>query len=375
MTKDETINSGQMAVIFLSFMLGSSIINIPQPLTQSAQNGAWLSILIANGFGMLLLSCILYLYRKNPNYNLIDYSRKILGKWITLFFSIPLVLMPLLQLSYIIIDIGGFFTNAMMRETPSYIFHVLILLVAALTARSGIEVIARMFVLLLCYLIFFSVIVIILVLPYYHVDNLLPIIPDGIKPVIHGAYMTIGFPYGEIVTFSFLLPLIHKEKEKKKDNSLKIYMFSALLLHGFLLMVSILCTIMALGPLAGTVKFSLFELARLINIKEIITRIESLIGIALIVGSYMKTTIMLFILKETLSQVLKLKDKRIIIFPVTFISLLLTLTMFKNEIEFGDAVFVVMPLIIFTVHVIPLLLMTIVTFFKDKKIEKNGDSH
>lgn len=367
MQKKEPISSRQMAVLFFSFMLGSSLINIPQPLVQAAQNGAWLSILIANGFGMLLLTCIFYLYRKNPNLTLIDYSRQLLGKWITLCISIPVLILLFLILSYIVIDIGGFFTTALMRETPSYVFHALILLVAALTARAGIEVMARMFVWLVCYSLLFSFVIIVLTFPYYQVGNLLPVFPEGMKPVIHGAYMAIGFPYGELVLFSFLLPFVRTEK----DNSLKKYMFSVLLTHGFLLIISILCTIMALGPLAGTFKFSLFQLARLINIREIITRIESFTGIALIVGSYMKTTIMLFILKEMLSRVLNLKDERIIIFPVTLISLLLTLTMFKTEIEFVESVFVVEPLVLTIVIVLPLFFITVVTFFKGKKLETN----
>lgn len=367
MQKKETISSSQMAILFFSFMLGSSIINIPQPLVQAANNGAWLSILIANGLGLLLLACVLYLYRKNPNLTLIDYSRRILGKWMTLCISIPILIVLFLILSYIVMDIGGFFTTTMMRETPSYVFHTVILLLAALTVRAGIEVMARMFVLLLFYSLCFIVIVLVLVSSHYQVGQLLPIFPAGIKPLIHGTYMALGFPYGELVLFSFLLPFVRTEKNK----ALKKYMFSILLTHGLLLIISILCTIMVLGPLAGTLKFSLFQLARLINIREIITRIESFIGIALIVGSYMKTTIVLFILKETLSRVLNLKDERIIIFPVMIISVLLTLTMFENEIEFMESVFVVWPLVLTIVVNLPLLFITVITFFKGKKIETN----
>lgn len=365
--KEETVSSGQIACLFLSFMLGSAVINIPQPMTQSAYNGAWLSVILANGYGMILLAFIFYLYRKNPDMTLIDYYQKYLGKWIALCLSIPMILLLFLIISYIVIDIGGFFTSAMMRETPDYVFHFLILLVAALTARAGIEVMARMFVILLIYVIFFTIIVFVLTLPYYQVGNLLPVFPEGIKPVIHGTYITLGFPYGELVFFSFLLPFVRNGK----DKPLKKYMFLALLIHGSFLILSILCTIMALGPLAGTFKFSVFQLARLINIREIITRIESFIGIALVVGSYMKTTIMLFILKETLSRVLGLKDKQMIIFPVTFISLLLTLTMFNNEFEFIEAVFVCLPLVILIVVVLPLLFITVVAFFKGK-IRRKG---
>ncbi|WP_181833252.1 GerAB/ArcD/ProY family transporter [Bacillus taeanensis] len=371
MKKEKTISSGQMACLFLSFILGSAIINIPQPLVQAANNGAWLSVIIANGLAMFLLACVFYLYHKNPNFNLIDCSQKMLGKWITLGIFIPILFLLFLNLSYIVIDIGGFFANAMMRETPVYVFHVLILFVAALTAKAGIEVMARMFVVLLSYVILFSVIVLVLALPYYHVENLLPVFPEGVKPVVHGTYITFSFPYSELVLFSLLLPFVHKEKEK----SLKKKMFLVLVIHEFLLISAILCTIMALGSLAGTLKFSLFQLARLINIREIITRIESFIGIALIVGSYMKTTIMLFILKETLVKVFKLKDDRIIIFPVAFTSLLLTLTMYETDIEFGEAVFIVWPLFIMTVVVLPFLIITAIALFRGKKIETNHDSY
>lgn len=98
---------------------------------------------------------------------------------------------------------------------------------------------------------------------------------------------------------------------------------------------------------------------------------EFFIGIALIDGSYMKATIMLFILKETLSRVLNLKDERIIIFPVTIISLLLTLAMFKTEIEFVESVFVIEPLALAIVGVLPLLFVTIFTFFRGDQTETN----
>ncbi|MGM7722771.1 GerAB/ArcD/ProY family transporter [Metabacillus sp. Hm71] len=365
MKKEETVSSAQMACLFLSFMLGSANINMPQPLAEAANNGAWLSVIIANGYGMFLLACVFFLYRKNPDLTFIDVSRKILGKWITVCISIPILLLLLLMLSNIVVDIGGFLTTAMMRETPPYVFHSLILLVAAMSVRAGFEVMARMFVMLLIYMTLFSVSVLLLTIPFYQAGNLLPVMPDGIKPVIHGTYMVLGFPYSELILFSLLLPFVRKEK----NNKLKKYMFSVLLIQGFLLVISVLCSIMALGPLAGTFKYSLFQLARLINIREIITRIESFIGIALIVGSYMKASITLFILKETLARVLKMSDERIIIFPVAFIALLLSLTMYKSEIEHADIVLVVWPLFITIVVVLPLLIITFLTLFMGKKIE------
>ncbi|MGP4038442.1 GerAB/ArcD/ProY family transporter [Gracilibacillus sp. D59] len=360
MKKTEPITSGQMASLFFAFLLGSAIINIPQPLIEAAKNGAWISVILANGGGMVLLTCIFYLYHEHPNLNFIDLFQFKYGKWLMIIISVPIILQLFIMLSYIIIDIGSFFTTSMMRQTPSYIFHFFILFVSALTVRSGIEVMARMFVLLLSYLIFFSIIVIILTIPFFHVEFLLPVLPDGIKPVLHGVYQNFGFPYVELILFSLLLPFVRKNDGK----SLQKKMFSVLIIHGFLLILAVVCIIMAFGPLAGTLKYSLFQLARLINIREIITRIESFIGIALVVGSYMKATISLCILKELLGSVFQLKDKDILIFPITLISLLLSLTMFTNGLEFTEAVHVVYPLYTTVIVVLPLLFITIMTLIK-----------
>ncbi|WP_163539256.1 endospore germination permease [Gracilibacillus sp. YIM 98692] len=363
MKKIEPITSGQMASLFFAFLLGSAIINIPQPLIEAAKNGAWISVILANGCGLVLLTCIFYVYHKNPELNFIGHIQQKFGKWLMIIIGVPIVLQLFLMLSYIIIDIGGFFTNSMMRQTPSYMFHFFILLVSALTVRSGFEVMARMFVLLLCYLLFFSIIVIILTVPFFHVDFLLPVLPDGIKPVLHGAYRNFGFPYIEITLFSLLLPFVHKNEGK----TLQKKMFSVLIIHGLLLIIAVVCTIMAFGPLASHLKYSLFQLARLINIREIVTRVESFIGIALVVGSYMKATISLFILKELLGSVFQLKNKDILIFPITLISLLLSLTMFTNELEFVEAVQVVYPLYTTVIVVLPLLFITIVTLIKGRE--------
>ena len=91
MKKRITVSSRQMATLFLSFLTGSAIVNIPAPLTGAAKNAAWMSLWMANGLGMLLLSCILYLYRKYPEMTLIQYSRQAVGRVLTVILAIPFI--------------------------------------------------------------------------------------------------------------------------------------------------------------------------------------------------------------------------------------------------------------------------------------------
>ncbi|MFC5651479.1 GerAB/ArcD/ProY family transporter [Paenibacillus solisilvae] len=74
-------------------------------MTGAAQNGAWLSVIIAIALAMLLLACILYLNRRYPGLTFVDYSRQALGKWLSYLILIPMTILVLVDLSYIVIEI------------------------------------------------------------------------------------------------------------------------------------------------------------------------------------------------------------------------------------------------------------------------------
>ncbi|MCU6793319.1 spore germination protein [Paenibacillus sp. WQ 127069] len=363
MEKQETISPIQTVLLFLAGMTGSSIVLIPGPLTGAARNGAWLSLLFAFLVGMILLACILYLHHCYPGLSLIEYSRQAIGSGLSLLFAVPFILTLFWQESAIVMEIGDFFKSTMMKNTPTSFINAMFFITIGLTARAGIEVMARMFVVLLFIMFGFIFVVWVLVAPYYHFEYVLPIMPDGIKPILHGAYISLGFPYVEIVIYSMLLPSTRPQASQKLGK----YMFGALAINGVTLIISILVSIMVFGPVAGDLKYSLYQLARLIFIEEIIERIESVIGISLIAGSFMKASIVLFILAKAMSQVFRITNYRLLILPIALIALLLSVTMYSNGAAFNEDGYTVWPLTDSLVYALPTLLIVIVTLLKKTK--------
>ncbi|MDQ6421630.1 endospore germination permease [Paenibacillus sp. LHD-117] len=363
MQKQEIVSSFQMSMLFLAFLTGSSIVNIPAPLTGAARNGAWISVLLAAAMGGLLLFGVLYLHRKFPGMTFIQYGRQTLGKWPMAMISIPFLLTTFSMFSSILVDIGGFFSSTMMVDTPSFIVQTLFIVLSALTARAGIEVMARMFVVLIVLMYGAVIVVLVLVAPHYHPEYLLPVIPEGIKPVLHGAYIIYGFPFTEITLISMLLPFIRKEDAGTTGK----YMLYAIVICSVVLVAAVICSIMAFGPLSGIFKFSVFRLARMIQIGEILERVESMIGFSLIAGSYMKATIVLFILKTALTQLFNLQDDRILTYPAALFGLLLSITSYKNEVGFLETSLIVWPLLSNIMFTVPLILIMVVASFRRQK--------
>ncbi len=266
--KQESVSSLQLASLLLTFATGSSIIFIPGQMTNAAKNGAWISILISYLMGAIILAALIYLYKRAPELSWVEFMRKTVGNWITTLLLIPFIIVLFWQLAAIVIEIGGFFKSTMMKDTPNSIIQGLFFLTAALTARAGIEVMSRMFTMLLVFMYVFVVFVLLLASPLFHGEYLLPVMPEGFKPILYGAYISYGFPYAEIALFSLLLPFTRK----KESGRLTKYLQLALFINCLTLILSILCTIMVLGPMSGHLNYSLFQLARLISIQDILER-------------------------------------------------------------------------------------------------------
>lgn len=365
-----TITLQQLSGLLICYVTGSSLVFIPNPLTAAAGNDAWISLTLAYVFGMIMLASVLFLHNRHNGASLVAYSRKLIGAAATYPVVGLFILMLFFAICAIIASIGDFFTSVMMTRTPPYIFDSISMIVAALTARAGIRVIARMFFLLLWLVLACSLLDIVLAIPAYHPSQLLPLFDEGVKPMLYGMFISAGFPFGEIVLFAMLLPFVRLKPGQSVSKTLNVtYSFAALLL-----IVSTICTLMAFGPASGYFNYSLYRLALLIRI-AVLQRMEAVIGIALIFGSYMKATLLLFILNQCLTQLFRLKDDRILIFPLSTICLFLSTTMFQNPADFREQVYTIWPFTVLFVGCSIVLLFTLITWIKHRNIHtERGDS-
>lgn len=341
MNNKEMISPLQAGLLLLSFLTSSSIVFIPNPVIQAAHNGAWLSLMISGLGGMAMLAAVLYLHKQHPSESFAVYVRSMFGSVVAALVLVPVLLSLLMMIANITQGLGLFMTSSLMVETPVYIFHIFTLVVAALTVQAGIEVMARMFGLLIFVVYVTVIFVLLFAIPDYDPGALLPQFNEGWTPIVYGAYLTYGWPYSETFLFTAIFCFVRAKEGRSWAKSL----YGIMAFHIIAFSLVIVCTIMTFGKAAGERKFSLFEVARIIEIPGIFERIESIVGITLIAGSYMKISISLFVLNLFCSQLLRLKDGRLLIYPLTLAILWLSVTMFPTEAEAFESWTVIWPFI------------------------------
>jgi len=327
--REEKISSAQLKGLLLAFTFGSSIIFIPGPAIKAAGNGAWLSILISGAAGFAILACLVPLHRRYPEMSAVQIFRILFGRVIAFCLSFLFIIVLTLMVANITLGLGSFFTTTMMLETPLYIFHFFILLAAACTVNAGVEVMARMFAMFMPLIFGTIVAVLISDLPLYEPGMLLPQFADGFRPILHGAYISYGFPYSEMFLFALLIHFVRKESKAAPGKEL----VKALAYNIAVFVAVVLCAVMVYGPVAGERKFMLYEMAKVIEIGGVFERVEAIAGIALITGSYMKAAIALKALEVCVTHLFRLKSGRTVLFPMALLIFFVSLTMFPNAAQ------------------------------------------
>lgn len=360
MTNNEILSPHRMALLLLVFTTSSTIIFIPSSLLSESGNAFWLAWFLAGIYGMFHLLCMLFLQKRFAGSTLVECGEKTIGHGLTMLLLIPYVVFLLLLSAYIYYSIGIFFTTTMMKETPLVVFNGLIALLSVVTVRGGIAAISRMFSLLAVILIGSIVIVLVLGFDNYHPEFLLPVMPYGVRPVLHSAYQSGGFVYGDFLVFAILFGFM----QSRQGGFGKPIIFAFILNWVILLIVSG-CIIMALGPMTNAFIYPLFSLARIISVQEIIERGESVIGMSLIAGSFMKATLTLFAANVTITRLFKIKSDRVLLLPIALAGFLLSLVVVRNEFEYAE-VLLSWPLITFTASV-PIWIIAVAALIKGKQ--------
>ncbi|MFB9327326.1 GerAB/ArcD/ProY family transporter [Paenibacillus aurantiacus] len=305
------ITSNQAVGLLFIFLTSSAIVNLPAPLISFAGGGAWIALIAGALAGMPMLFLLLWLNRRYPGKSLIQAGQQTIGLPVTMALGAAYLYYQLHIGAAVILDVAMFMRSSMMRNTESYWFIFPLFAVAAITVRTGIDKFAGLFPLLMGSVVAFTVIVALFSISNFEFAHLLPIMPRGIGPIMHGSLFSFGLPYAEMSLFGMLLPFIGNP-----DKKLGRKMSGAIVGSVICLMLSTIVALLVFGPVAGDRKYSLYEVARTVEVTDVFQRIEALMAYCVVTAAFMKATIVLFVAHQTCIHLLGRKEDKMLVYPL-----------------------------------------------------------
>lgn len=287
----------------------------------------WLVLII----GFIIISLMLLVYtslsNKYPRKNLIEINEILFGKYFGKVMSILYIYFFWFLIPANVRFISDFFSTYLFPQIETSVFVIAIILISIYTVKKGIEVIARTGFILSTLSIITAIFITIFTIGNIRFSNFLPVFQLNFKEFIQGINLMVCIPFGEIIVFLMIFPYVDDLNQVKKSA------FLGLSFGSLYFLIIILRNTAVLGNIASIHVLPSYQVARLINIGEAITRVEVLIAVTLLFNVFLKVCIYYYATVLSIAQIFNLQSYKPLIIPVGIISLILSISMYNSPVE------------------------------------------
>lgn len=357
------ISGIQLYLILLGFLFGSSVILTP---ALGAGRDAWLAMILAGVAGLLLMWVYTTIALLNPSKTLVEILRDKLGKVIGTILSVLYIWYFVHLAALVFRNFGEFICTTTLVETPVAVVMGLFALVLLYAVNSGVEVMGRMSELLVILIPVVAFLISIALITAHDFTAFLPVLENGLSPVIHAAFVNLTFPFGEAVAFLMVFPHLNRMDNLKKVVISSTATSSALAIFVFAR------DLIALGSdLIARATFIPHLTSLLIPEFNVVP----LVDINLLVGGGVKISVCIYAAAKGLSQVTGTHDYRSFSRAVITFCVVLAVWVYENTIEmFGWAEEIWPYYSIPFQIIIPLLLLLLSLRGKNKPSQPNTEN-
>ena len=310
------ISPWQLTLLVMSFTIGNWVV---LPAEKETWQNLWLIMFLSLGEGLVFAYLSLFLYRRFPGKTLFEIFTLVFGtvggKGLALLFlwfffqicaSTLMVFVTLLQ-------------TTIFTVTPDLALLVPWIMIVIYGCRRGIEVIARSNEPLIIATIVLLFISVLLVLGLFEPENLLPLFNISLADFFRISIDIAVFPFGQNVLFLMLLPRVNRP-QKVAGAVLK-----GMVGGGLYLILIIFLTIGVVGRVGEIYLFPTYELYRMIDIAQVLTRLELIPLLNYLTMGFIKIMLCLYALALGTAQVFNLRTYRPLVFPLGALVLIATL--------------------------------------------------
>lgn len=308
------LSTRQLTILVMFLTIGDSILVIPPSTTHYARQNAWISALIATAVGLIAVYMYSKLAKLYPKLTLIEVIQTAFGKWIGTTISFLTLMYFLVVSAGSMREISDFVISEMLPGTPSPAVLFLFILIVIMATRLGLEVISRTGEIFTPMLVILFLVLTIAIVPQMEIVRMLPILDDGFKPVLKGSISITAYTFLEPVIFLMILPYVEQQHKITKG------LIWGCILGGLVIFITITVSILVLGPdLTTRDIYPSYNIARRISVGGFFERVEAMIALLWLLTLFIEVTLYFYAFVLGLSQLLKLKEYRVLTLPTGLI--------------------------------------------------------
>jgi len=361
------ISVRQLTFLAVFITVGDSIIVLPAIPAMYAHRDAWISAILGMAIGLATVLLYIKVGKIYPKLNFLELNRTIFGKFLGTIMIVIFLAYALLNICTVLRGVGDFSVSQIMPDTPVEAIFVLLILLVIMGVRLGLETIARVSEIFFPWFILLFGVLVFSLLPNINIHNIQPVFDNGFKPVIQGAITCATFPFLELLILISVFPHVNDQEKIGKG------IFIGAIIGGVILVITIALTILVMGAgSSSTLLYPGYDLAKRISIGDFFKRIEAVLALLWVITIFFKMSMFLYVFAQGLSQLLKLKEYRMLLFPIGMAIVVLSLAISPNIIYFNKVLVEYWSYLDISVSLCIPILLLIVYMFRKKVLSERS---
>lgn len=354
----EFITSKQAVCILTMFIMGSTLIT---GIGGEAKNDAWLAGIAGIIMSLPILMIYIRIQRLFPDKDLFEILELSFGKLGGKAVTVAYILYAFHLGALVLRNFGSFISTLNLPETPILVPLFVLGAACIVGVRVGIEGIGRFCAIFLPIILVILLLVQLLALHHFEMENLKPILGGGLKPVLKSGFSVFSYPFAETVLFLGILSSVRPGNAVRK-----IYLMSVLI-SGVTIISLTIRNIAILGAMLQLPYFPSYIAVGRVDVQDYIERIEVTVATIFVFGALIKGTVCLFVAGKGLSRLFNIGDHRPFAIQLGLLMIYFSYTVYNNAEEMRYWAFKVYPYYAFPLQVILPVLLWIFAEIKHRK--------
>lgn len=297
---NKRITKGHLAFCVTAFITASGLTT--KNLYLFTHKESWLPVIFAFPVGLFIIWIFEKLTKRYPGRTIIEINEEIYGKiggkiasFLYVFYFFSLAFLNTM-------DFGDFIKGMILPNTPTALIFGLFMIICSWTVRKGAVSITRIGPLLFFGAITAIIVNTFLLINKMHFNSLLPVFRLPIKDYLIGTHIVTMFAYCESIVFVMFIPYLHNSAD-----------FGGAMRKGLAVGVGVMMLIVlrdntVLGSLINVFSLPTYSVIRLIDIGDILTRLDIIYAAILMSLTFFKVSVLYFSTVSGLGRMMKFKS-------------------------------------------------------------------
>ncbi|MDD3074625.1 MAG: endospore germination permease [Eubacteriales bacterium] len=315
------ISMFEIAALSITVVISTSIMFTPYFAAQAAGQGAWISVLAAGLIACIPTAAAVAVMAKFPRQSVIQAMPQLLGVFLGKIVSLLYACFFLFFAALAVWRMEAFAIRFLIPDTPQLVIRMIFLLGVAYGAFSGSTPLLRTNAYVMPLEILVPILTVILPAARLNLNFLLPLFEQGVKPVINGTVLLLGwFCQAPVVILMFQR---HVSDALLQGGGRKAVMGT--LVATVTMGLGIIGILAAFGPeQTSTMFYPAFALVRIISVSTFLEHTEVIFVVVWVASIFLATTFYIQAFAESISDILNLKGKSAKIWIMLISILILT---------------------------------------------------